>query len=166
MLAPNIPVFKQALINLWKSPVPTSTIFQTGDLIQTLWQNAVVTGYPTPCVVPPNSTYAGFAPLAPGKIGTEQIAASAFEAACSQMVLSTLFIIVPPPFVTPPPIPGGTSLPGALTATLLPIFLAGTAATAYYQNANQIADAITNYLQSWTILVTIPPGAAIPVPII
>lgn len=167
MLTPYIPEFKQNLIDLWANPTAASTIFQTGDLIQTLWQNAVVTGYEiTPCLVLPSATYVGLAPLAPGSVGTEASAAACFEAACFQMVQTTLFTIVAPPFTTPPPIPAGVSLPGLLTTLFTSIFVSGNEAKINFPTAPLVADAIVAYLQSWAILVTIIPAAAVIVPIV
>ena len=168
MLSPNIPNFKQSLMDLWAKPEESSTIFQTADLIEALWANAVVTGYEiSPCAPVPFSTYPGFTPLAPGNIGTEETAAICFEAACLQMVQATLFPIIPPALTTPPPIflPGGLATPGLLTTLLTTIFLLGSSATVAFQTADQVADAIAGYLQGWTILVTIPPAGPIPVPI-
>lgn len=167
MLAPNIPLFKSQLSNLWDNPKPGTTIYETGDIIQTFWSNSVVAGYEiAPCIVPPNATYAGLLPLVPVPpldyvAGTAASAAAAFEAACSQMVLATLFTIIPPPFTTPPPVPTGVSLPGLLTTSLTSIFLSGVAPT-----SSLVVDVLVSYFQSWVILVTIPPAGPVPVPII
>jgi hypothetical protein len=168
-LAPKVASFKQDLSDLWNDPSDTSSIFQTADLIETFWANAVVTGYEvSPCVVVPKSTYAALGILIPPFVGDIATTAGCFESACSNLVLTTLFPIIAPPFITPPPIPlpGGGASPGVLTSSLIAIFTASVAATEPSKPAPDVADAIALYLQSWTILVTIPPAVAAPVPII
>ena len=172
MLAPFIPGFKSSLSSLWANPIESSTIYQTADLIEAIWVNAVVTGYEiSPCVMMPKSTYPapGFDLLAPGTIGPDaSYAASCFEAACSQMVLQTLFPLIPPPVSVPPPIPIGAAIPGALTTLLTSIFIAGSTATVEFQTAPQVADAIAAYLQGWMItVITVPsPPVTVVLPII
>lgn len=157
--------FKNDLQDLWDNADETTTVFETGDLIQTFWEDgARVTGYEvTSPVTIPNATYSGLTPIT-NPAGSAPTAAAAFEAACSNLALTTLFTIVVPPFTTPPPFPTplGLAIPGVLTATLTTFF----GVLSDESKAIPFADIIAGYLGGWSILVTVPPAAAAPVVII
>jgi hypothetical protein len=156
--------FASDLVDLWDNADENTTIYETGDLIETFWGNSRVTGYEvTSPVVIPGSTYAGLAPLLTYN-GTAATAAAAFEAACSTMVVGTLYTIIAPPFTTPPPFPtpAGAAIPGVLTSALTTFF--GILSPS--SKASAFADLIAAYLGGFSINVTVPPAGAVPVPII
>lgn len=164
-LAAGLSQFSNDLADLWDNADESTTIFETGDLIQAYWEdNARVTGYEvTAPTVVPAATYAALSPLT-NPNGTAATAAAAFEAACVNLVTTTLFSIIPPPFTTPPPypVPAGPAIPGTLTGTLTTFF----GVLSSESKAAAFAAIIGAYMQAWLILVTVPPSAAAPVPII
>lgn len=159
------PTFIASLVALWDAPLPSTTIFDTANLLESYWAQAVVGGGLSLSTLPvPQSTYPGLLPLATPVGMLPPVAAAAFEAALSTLVLTTVFVPVPPAIITPPaiPLPGGPATPGSLTAQLTAIFSTPSPVSV----AATVAALFAAYLQGWTTPVTIPPSGPVPTPIV
>ena len=153
------------LLNLWETDYSEDHL-ATCDLIETYWKNARVTGFEA-TVAPQFATgitYGSMSVLSiPG--GTAASAAAAIESALTTMCAASIFTVIPPATVTPPPlpIPGGPATPGLLTPLLSGFFTAGVVGGS---TAVSIANAIGNFLSGWQVNAVIPPAASAPVPIL
>ena len=157
--------FVADLLDLWENERPDDHI-PTCDLIEDYWSNARVSGME---LAPPPSFAAGslYTPMSvlsvPG--GTALSAAGAIEGALASLCAATIFTVITPATVTPPPfpVPGGLATPGGLTSLLAGIFEAGAAGGS---TASVVANAISGYLLGWQIVMTVPPASASPAPIL
>jgi hypothetical protein len=175
MMSPFTAQFSADLASLWANADENTTVYETADLIESLWGNCEITGFspaiPTNLVQPvPQATYAALAPLAatPGPSSTAAAAASAIEAACLALCASTVFAVTPPASIAAPPapLPGGPATPGLLTSALTGIFISGAADGATSPTAPSVAAEIVKFLSGWVESVVIPPASAAPIPII
>lgn len=163
-LALNETVFRTQLALIWDGPIPSTTIFETADVLEDYWTGAQITGHLlADAVFSSQITYPALSPLAV-PVGTPATAAAAFEAAFVAMVGGTTFFPVTPNFLFGPNTPLGPALPGALTSALTVLFSNVTIVS----QSTPFANLVVAYLSSWVNAVAIisPPSGPVPIPII
>lgn len=154
------------IVDLWDNADASTTIFDTGDLLESYWTGSEVTLASSADTFASKITHPGLTPIATPLGMVAPLAAAAFEAALLAMVLGTTYtpnanFLIAVPNV---PVPVGPAIPGVLTATLTAIFLVLSASS----KAATIGGHFATYLQSWTAPVSIvaPPSGPVPTPII